>query len=171
MRHNKSGRKLSLESAERKALFRNMTDSLISKGRIKTTLTRAKEIRKFAEKLVTLAKKGGLSEKRRALEWLRTKEAFQILFGDYAERFKDRNGGYTRITKAGYRVGDNAPLAYIEFLSNDEEGTEKKAAPKRKRRRSTAAKSASTTNKESKKETAKPATKKKTSKKEASVQE
>ena len=82
MRHNKSGRKLSLESAERKALFRNMTDSLISNGRIKTTLTRAKEIRKFAEKLITLAKKGGLSEKRKALEWLRTKEAFKRLFGE-----------------------------------------------------------------------------------------
>ena len=143
MRHNKSGRKLSLESAERKALFRNMTDSLISNGRIKTTLTRAKEIRKFAEKLVTLAKKGGLSDKRKALEWLRTKDAFIRLFGEYAERFKDRNGGYTRITKVGYRNGDNAPLAYIEFLS-DEDGTDKKKATttKRKRRRTTTKKTA-----------------------------
>lgn len=171
MRHNKSGRKLSLESAERKALFRNMTDSLISKGRIKTTLARAKEIRKFAEKLVTLAKKGGLSEKRKALEWLRTKDAFQRLFGEYAERYKDRTGGYTRITKAGYRVGDNAPLAYIEFLSNDAEGAEKKTAPKRKRRRSTAKSASKTTSKDTSKDAAKLAPKKKTSKKEASVQE
>jgi large subunit ribosomal protein L17 len=145
MRHNKSGRKLSLESAERKALFRNMTDSLISKGRIKTTLTRAKEIRKFAEKLVTLAKKGGLSEKRKALEWLRTKDAFQRLFGEYAERYKDRTGGYTRITKAGYRAGDNAPLAYIEFLSNEDGAEKKTTTSKRKRRRPAAKKTDKTT--------------------------
>ncbi|MEI6079170.1 MAG: 50S ribosomal protein L17 [bacterium] len=136
MRHGKSGRKLSLEASERKALFRNMTDSLVVKGKIKTTVTRAKEIRKFAENMVTLAKEGTLAAKRQALAFLRTKEAFVKLFGEYAETYKDRNGGYTRITKAGYRVGDNAPMAYLEFITG-EETTTKKAAPKRKRRRST----------------------------------
>jgi len=137
MRHGKSGRKFSLEASERKAFFRNITDSLIVKGKIKTTVTRAKEIRKFAEQLVTMAKEGTLASKRRALAFLRTKEAFVKLFGEYALAFKDRNGGYTRITKAGYRAGDNAPMAYLEFLVAGEEPTTKKEAPKRKRRRST----------------------------------
>ena len=137
MRHGKSGRKFSLEASERKAFFRNITDSLIVKGKIKTTVTRAKEIRKFAEQLVTMAKEGTLASKRRALAFLRTKEAFVKLFGEYALAFKDRNGGYTRITKAGYRAGDNAPMAYLEFIVAGEEPTAKKAAPKRKRRRST----------------------------------
>jgi large subunit ribosomal protein L17 len=138
MRHGKSGRKFSLEASERKAFFRNITDSLIVKGKIKTTVTRAKEVRKFAEHLVTLAKEGTLASKRRALAFLRTKEAFVKLFGEYAQTFKDRNGGYTRITKAGYRAGDNAPMAYLEFIVAGEESVaEKKTAPKRKRRRST----------------------------------
>lgn len=151
MRHGKSGRKFSLEASERKAFFRNITDSLISKGKIKTTVTRAKEIRKFAENLVTLAKEGTLASKREALSFLRTKESFVKLFGEYAERYKDRNGGYTRITKAGYRAGDNAPMAYLEFITA-EEPTTKKTAPKRKRRRSTAAKKDGETKKEGKKE-------------------
>ena len=137
MRHGKSGRKFSLEASERKAFFRNITDSLIVKGKIKTTVTRAKEIRKFAEQLVTMAKEGTLASRRRALAFLRTKEAFVKLFGEYALTFKDRNGGYTRITKAGYRAGDNAPMAYLEFIVAGEEPTTKKEAPKRKRRRST----------------------------------
>jgi len=142
MRHNKSGRKLSMESDVRKAMLRNMTDSLIVHGRIKTTVTRAKELRKFAERMVTLAKKGTLASKRKALTWLRTKDAFIRLFGEYAETFKTRPGGYTRITKCGYRVGDNAPMAYIEYLTADGSaaGTTKKEGPKRKRRRSSAAK-------------------------------
>ena len=140
MRHGKSGRKFSLESAERKALFRNMTDSLIANGRIRTTVTRAKEIRKFAERMVTLGKEGTLASQRKALEWLRTKEAFVKLFGEYAERFKTRQGGYTRITKDGYRAGDNAPMAYLEFLTEEGSAATKKETPKRKRRRSTAKK-------------------------------
>jgi large subunit ribosomal protein L17 len=136
MRHNKSGRKFSVTPDVRKALLRNITDSLVAKGRIKTTVTRAKEVRKIADKLVTLAKKGTLSARREALEWLTTKDAFKRLFSEYAETFKTRNGGYTRITKAGYRAGDNAPMAYLEYiLGTDDSG--KKTAPKRKRRRST----------------------------------
>ncbi|MEI6093076.1 MAG: 50S ribosomal protein L17 [bacterium] len=160
MRHGKSGRKLSLEASERKAFFRNITDSLITKGKIKTTVTRAKEVRKFAENMITLAKEGTLASKREAISFLRTKESFVKLFGEYAERYKDRNGGYTRITKAGYRAGDNAPMAYLEFITS-EEPTTKKTATKRKRRRSTGKKDGETTTKETKKE----------SKKEASVQE
>jgi large subunit ribosomal protein L17 len=171
MRHGKSGRKFSLESAERMAFFRNITDSLIVSGKIKTTVTRAKEIRKFAERMVTLAKDGTLASKRRALSFLRTKEAFVRLFGEYAERYKDRNGGYTRITKAGYRVGDNAPMAYLEFITSGDTGTEKKDAPKRKRRRSSAAKKAEGTTKETKVTKEKTTTKeKKTASKTASAQ-
>ena len=170
MRHGKSGRKFSLESSERMAFFRNITDSLIVTGKIKTTVTRAKEIRKFAERMVTLAKEGTLASKRRALSFLRTKEAFTMLFGEYAERYKGRNGGYTRITKAGYRVGDNAPMAYLEFITSGDTGTEKKAAPKRKRRRSTAKKAEGTTKEKTTKTTIK-ATKTTTTSKTASAQE
>jgi large subunit ribosomal protein L17 len=169
MRHGKSGRKFSLESSERMAFFRNITDSLIVTGKIKTTVTRAKEIRKFAERMVTLAKEGTLASKRRALSFLRTKEAFVRLFGEYAERYKDRNGGYTRITKAGYRVGDNAPMAYLEFITSGDTGTEKKAAPKRKRRRSGAKKAEGTT-KETKVTKEKTTTKEKKTAKTASAQ-
>lgn len=150
MRHNKSGRKFSVTPDVRKALLRNITDSLVARGRIKTTVTRAKEVRKVADKLVTLAKKGTLSARREALEWLTTKDAFKRLFGEYAEAFKTRNGGYTRITKAGYRVGDNAPMAYLEYILESDSET-KKTAPKRKRRRSTAKK---TTDTEAKSKTA-----------------
>ncbi len=135
MRHNKSGRKFSLTPDARKALLRSITDSLVAKGRIKTTVTRAKEVRKIAENLVTLAKKNTLSARREALEWLTTKDAFKRLFSEYADTFKTRNGGYTRITKCGYRAGDNAPMAYLEYILETAET--KKAAPKRKRRRST----------------------------------
>lgn len=123
----------------RKAMLRNISDSLIMRGRIKTTVTRAKEIRKIAEGLVTLAKEGTLHARREALSWLRTKEAFVRLFGEYATTFKDRNGGYTRITKCGYRVGDNAPMAYIEFLIDGDASTKSDAPKKRKRRRASSA--------------------------------
>ena len=135
MRHNKSGRKFSVTPDVRKALLRNITDSLVAKGRIKTTVTRAKEVRKIADKLVTLAKKDTLSA-REKLWNITTKDAFKRLFGEYAETFKTRNGGYTRITKAGYRAGDNAPMAYLEYILGADD-TAKKTAPKRKRRRST----------------------------------
>ncbi|MBN1114677.1 MAG: 50S ribosomal protein L17 [Oligoflexia bacterium] len=133
MRHNIDGRKFNMDGSQRKAMYRNMADSLIRYGRILTTSERAKEVRKLAERLISLAKKGDLHAKRKALSILRTKDAFVKLFGEYAERFKSRNGGYTRIIKAGLRHGDSAQLAYIEYLAD---GTEKKAAKKRRRRRS-----------------------------------
>jgi len=148
MRHGNSGRKFSLEPDVRKAMLRNISDSLIVNGKIKTTVTRAKEIRKIAEGLVTLAKKNTLHARREALSWLRTKEAFTRLFGEYAETFKTRNGGYTRITKCGVRVGDNAPMAYIEFLIDGTAvAATKKEGPKRKRRRSGSSANAANTEK------------------------
>jgi len=144
MRHGNSGRKFSMTPDVRKAMLRNISDSLIQNGRIKTTVTRAKEIRKIAEGLVTLAKAGTLHARREALAWLRTKEAFTRLFGEYAEAFKTRNGGYTRITRCGFRVGDNAPMAYIEFITEGTGTTVKKEGPKRKRRRSSANKAGTT---------------------------
>lgn len=147
MRHGNSGRKFSLEPDVRKAMLRNISDSLVMNGRIKTTVTRAKEIRKIAEGLVTLAKKNTLHARREALSWLRTKEAFTRLFGEYAETFKTRNGGYTRITKCGVRAGDNAPMAYIEFLIDGTAAATKKEGPKRKRRRSGSSANAANTEK------------------------
>jgi len=133
MRHGNTGRKFGRESDHRQAMLRNLADALLQSGRIFTTLAKAKEIRKIAERLITLGKKGTLPAKRNALNILRTKEAFVKLFGEYAERFKDRNGGYTRVIKsATNRNGDNAPMAYIEYVTNEE--TKKVAGPKRRRR-------------------------------------
>lgn len=134
MRHRKSGRKFGVSSSHRKAMLRNMADSLIQFGRIETTVERAKELRKLAERLITLAKTGTLASKRRALKYLRTKGAFVKLFGDYADRFKDRNGGYTRIVRTKLRTGDNAQLAIIEYLAADESAS--KGDKKKRRRRS-----------------------------------
>jgi large subunit ribosomal protein L17 len=139
MNHNKNSRKLGMSGNVRKAVFRNMADSLIVSGKIKTTLHKAKEIRKLAERLVTLAKAGTLSSKRKALTILRTKEAFKKLFSEYADKFKERNGGYTRIIKTESRVGDNAKMAFIEYLGN-EESSSKTTKKKRKRRRSSGVK-------------------------------
>ena len=134
MRHRKSGRKLNMSSSHRKAMYRNLVDSLITNGRIQTTLARAKELRVLAEKLVTMAKDGSLHSKRKALSILRTKDAFVKLFAEYGERFKERNGGYTRIIKSEVRHGDNAQMAYIEYL---EDKADAKAATKKRRRRRT----------------------------------
>lgn len=133
MRHRKSGRAFNMSSSHRKAMFRNLVDSLITHGRIETTVMRAKEVRKFADRMITLAKAGSLSAKRRALRFLRTKEAFVKLFGEYAEKFKERNGGYTRIIRTRLRSGDNAQLAYIEYVMDEKEVK----TTKKKRRRST----------------------------------
>lgn len=143
MNHNKNSRKLGMSGNVRKAVFRNMADSLIVSGKIKTTLHRAKELRKLAERLVTLAKDGTLNAKRKALTILRTKDAFKKLFGEYADKFKERNGGYTRIIRTESRVGDNAKMAFIEYI---EDGDAKAPAKKkRKRRRSSGAKKEETT--------------------------
>ncbi len=118
MRHGVSGRKFSRKPSHRRALFANMANSLIEHGQIKTTLPKAKDLRPFVERMVTLGKKGDLHARRRALAILRSKETVQKLLTDLAERFKDRNGGYTRVVKAGNRYGDNAPMAIIEFVDH-----------------------------------------------------
>lgn len=117
MRHRKSGRKLNRDSAHRVALFKNMASSLVAHEIIKTTLPKAKELRRIIEPLVTLAKnKNTVAARRLAFARTRDRQAVQKLFDELGPRFKTRPGGYTRILKCGFRAGDNAPMAYIEFL-------------------------------------------------------
>ncbi len=117
MRHRVSGRKLSRHTQHRQLMFRNMVVSLLTHERIKTTLPKAKELRSWAEKIVTLGKKGDLAARRRAFDFLRDRDAVKKLFEEIAPRFKDRQGGYTRIYKTGWRPGDAAPLSLIELTS------------------------------------------------------
>lgn len=116
MRHRNAGRKLSRNGSHRKALFSNLANALIEHGRIRTTDAKAKELRRFAERLVTLGKKQTLAARRRAHASLRSEDNVRKLFGELAERFKDRHGGYTRIMKIGHRHGDAAPMSLIEFV-------------------------------------------------------
>ena len=116
MRHGMKHRKLNRTTSHRKALFMNLSNALIKSNRITTTLPKAKELRPFVEKLITLGKKGDLTSRRIAISTLRDKNVVAILFNDLATRFKDRNGGYIRIMKYGFRSGDNAPMAIIEFV-------------------------------------------------------
>ena len=119
MRHGKSGRKLNRTTSHRKAMFANMASSLIEHEQIVTTVPKAKEIRPFVEKLVTLGKKGDLASRRLAISRTRDEDAVRKLFGTLAPRYAERNGGYIRIMKAGYRFGDNAPMAVVEFVDRD----------------------------------------------------
>lgn len=121
MRHGISQRKLSRKSGHRTALFRNMSAALIKHEQILTTLPKAKELRPYVEKLVTLAKRGGLSNRRLAMGRLQDETQLKKLFDVLAERYSDRNGGYVRIIKAGYRASDSAQLAIIEFVDRDED--------------------------------------------------
>ena len=116
MRHRKSGRHLNRTSAHRKAMFANMTNSLIEHEVIKTTVPKAKELRRIAEPLITLAKDDTVANRRLAFSRLRSKAAVGKLFQELGPRFHDRPGGYTRILKAGHRSGDAAPVAYIELV-------------------------------------------------------
>lgn len=116
MRHRNHGRKLSRNSSHRAALFANLANALIEHGRIKTTDPKAKELRRYAERLVTLGKRNTVHARRQAFASLRNETNVQRLFGELAERFKDRHGGYTRIMKIGNRHGDNAPMSFIELL-------------------------------------------------------
>ena len=116
MRHRNSGRKLNRNSSHRKAMFRNMTISLVEHEKIKTTLPKAKELRGFAEPLITLAKKDNLSNRRLAFDRIRSKSAVGKLFGELGPRYQSRPGGYIRILKCGFRSGDNAPMAIVELL-------------------------------------------------------
>ena len=119
MRHKSGGRKLQRTSAHRTALFRNMSASLIKHEQITTTVAKAKELRPYIEKLVTLAKRGGLANRRLAMSRLMDDAQLVKLFDVLAERYKDRNGGYTRVIKAGIRASDAAPMAVIEFVDRD----------------------------------------------------
>jgi len=121
MRHGNSGRKLNRTASHRKAMFSNMAASLIEHEQIVTTLPKAKEIRPIVEKLVTLAKKGDLPARRRAISALRGVKHVTRLFDVIAPRYMSRNGGYLRIMKAGFRMGDNAPMAVVEFVERDVE--------------------------------------------------
>jgi len=116
MRHRKSGRQLNRNSSHRKAMFQNMTVSLINHELIKTTLPKAKELRRFAEPLITLSKTDGVAKRRLAFDRLRDKQAVGKLFMELGPRYKDRPGGYLRILKCGYRPGDQAPMAYVELV-------------------------------------------------------
>jgi len=121
MRHAVAGRKLNVTTSHRKAMFSNMATALIQNEQIKTTLPKAKELRPVVERLITLGKKGGLANRRRAFAMLRDDESVAKLFGPLSERYKKRAGGYTRVLKAGFRHGDAAALAFIELIDRDPE--------------------------------------------------
>lgn len=120
MRHKLAHRKLNRTASHRKAMFANMASSLIEHEQIVTTLPKAKELRPIVEKLVTLAKRGDLNSRRLAIARTRNKEMSKKLFDVLGPRYADRQGGYIRIMKAGFRYGDNAPMAVIEFVDRDE---------------------------------------------------
>lgn len=116
MRHRKSGRKFSRTSAHRKAMFRNMTASLVEHELIKTTLPKAKELRRVAEPLITLSKNDSVANRRLAFSRLRNDAAVAKLFDELGPRYNERPGGYLRILKCGFRAGDNAPMAFVELV-------------------------------------------------------
>ncbi|MEM6827574.1 MAG: 50S ribosomal protein L17 [Pseudomonadota bacterium] len=129
MRHGISQRKLSRKSGHRKALFRNMSANLIKHEQIITTEAKAKELRSYVEKLITLAKRGGLSNRRLAMTRLQDETQLKKLFDVLAERYKDRDGGYTRVIKAGPRASDAAMMAVIEFVDRDEDARGQDSGP------------------------------------------
>ena len=119
MRHRYSGRKLNKTSSHKRAMFRNMTASLVEHELIRTTLPKAKELRRFAEPLITLAKDDSVANRRLVFDRLRSKEAVGKLFSDLGPRYQERPGGYLRILKCGMRTGDNAPMAYVELVDRE----------------------------------------------------
>ena len=119
MRHARGYRRLNRTHEHRKALFANMAGSLIEHEQIKTTLPKAKELRPIIEKMITLAKRGDLHARRQALASIKQEEAVKKLFDTLGPRYKDRNGGYSRVLKAGFRYGDMAPMAFIELMDRD----------------------------------------------------
>ena len=121
MRHRTYGRKLNRTSSHRRAMFANMAAALIRHEQIKTTLPKAKDLRSVLDRLITLGKKGGLHNRRHAFAVLRDDAMVTKLFGPLAERYGERNGGYTRVLKAGFRYGDAAPMALIELVDRDPE--------------------------------------------------
>ena len=172
MRHRVAGRKLSRHTQHREWMFRNMLVSLLTHERIRTTLPKAKELRSWADRIITLGKRGDLHARRRAFDLLRDRDAVKKLFDQIAPRFKDRAGGYTRVLKMGWRLGDAAPLSLVELTAlapSEKEKTTtvkkakealKKVAPKKKEKEAKAGKG-------EKKEVKKATPKKKTEKKPA----
>jgi len=128
MRHRKSGRQLNRNSSHRQSMFRNMASSLIGHEIIKTTLPKAKELRRVVEPLITLAKVDSVANRRLAFARTRNIETVAKLFNELGPRFAQRAGGYTRILKCGFRAGDNAPMAYIELVDRPEVSTEEAVA-------------------------------------------
>jgi len=121
MRHRTSGRQLGRNSSHRKAMFKNLTASLIEHEFIKTTLPKAKELRRHAEPLITMAKEDNVAKRRLAFDRLRSREAVGKLFSELGPRYKARPGGYVRILKCGYRAGDNAPMAIVELVDRPQQ--------------------------------------------------
>ena len=129
MRHRKQGRKFSRTASHRKAMFANMAAALIKHEQIKTTLPKAKDLRRYVEPLITLAKRGDLHARRQALAILQDATLVAKLFDVLGERYKERNGGYTRVLKAGFRYGDMAPMAFIELVDRDPEAKGQDSGP------------------------------------------
>ena len=129
MKHNIKNKKLNKTSSHRKAMFMNMSNSLIKHEQITTTLAKAKELRRFVEKIITLGKKGDLISRRKAISILQDQKMSKKVFDVLADRYKNRNGGYTRIIKLGNRFGDNAPTAVIEFIERDENAKGQDSGP------------------------------------------
>ena len=119
MRHQKTGKKLGRDSAHRKALYSNLASALIEHGRIQTTVAKAKAVKPFAEKMITLGKRGDLHARRLALAELHSNDTVHLLFSAVAPRFADRSGGYTRIVRLGQRPGDAAEMVYLEFVDHE----------------------------------------------------
>ena len=129
MRHGNLGRKLNRTASHRKAMFSNMANALIKHEQIKTTLPKAKELKRVMDKIITLGKKGGLHRRRQAFAILRDDAMVAKLFDTLAERYTDRPGGYTRVLKAGFRYGDAAPMAVIELVDRDEDAKGQDSGP------------------------------------------
>ena len=138
MRHRKSGRKLNRNSAHRKALFKNLAIALIEQDIIKTTLPKAKELRKFVEPLITIGKEDTVANRRHVFSKLRSDQAVAKLFSEISVNAKDRKGGYTRIIKAGFRPGDKADMAYIELVDRKMEDESTSDEPELKEEKSAA---------------------------------
>ncbi len=124
MRHRKSGRQLNRNSSHRKAMFKNMANSLIEHEVIKTTLPKAKELRRFIEPIITASKEDNVAKRRLIFSRLRDRDSVTKLFDSLATRYKDRPGGYLRILKCGFRTGDTAPMAYVELVDRSTSDTE-----------------------------------------------
>lgn len=129
MRHRHGLRKLNRTSAHRQAMLRNMMNSLIKYEAIKTTLPKAKELRRVVERMITLSKKDSVANKRLAFDRLRNRDSVVKLFAELGPRYKSRPGGYTRILKMGFRVGDNAPMAFVELVDRPETALEEGGLP------------------------------------------